>query len=223
LKSDTQEILDADRTEIRNSSSAGIVKTAELELYPRLSDFLRTELNVYSMRIDEKTSSNSRRSGGNKWLHPDVVGVENLTENWHPEIKDCVKQYADKKTRLWSFEVKTLINSSNVRESFFQTVSNSSWANFSYLVANSIRGDALEELRMLAGLHGVGVIRLDESNPSESVILIPAKERPEVNWDNANRLAAENTDFLRYIKLIRQFYQIGELRDSDWHITSRED
>ena len=102
LKSDTQEILDADRTEIRNSSSAGIVKTAELELYPRLSDFLRTELNVYSMRIDEKTSSNSRRSGGNKWLHPDVVGVENLTENWHPEIKDCVKQYADKKTRLWS-------------------------------------------------------------------------------------------------------------------------
>lgn len=51
----------------------------------------------------------------------------------HREVRDCVKQYSDKRTKLWSFEVKLLINRSNVRECFFQVVSNSSWANFGYL------------------------------------------------------------------------------------------
>lgn len=46
--------------------------------------------------------------------------------------------------------------------------------------------------------------------------MIPAKERSEIDWDTANRLTEENKDFLEYIKLIRQFYQIGEIRSSDW-------
>ncbi|WP_273720454.1 MULTISPECIES: hypothetical protein [unclassified Bartonella] len=46
--------------------------------------------------------------------------------------------------------------------------------------------------------------------------MIPAKERNEINWDTANRLLEENKDFSHYIKLIRQFYQTGEIRQSDW-------
>jgi hypothetical protein len=100
-----------------------------------------------------------------------------------------------------------LINRSNVRECFFQTVSNSSWANFGYLVAAEIEGqDTLKELRMLFAAHGIGLIKLDAENPSESQILIPAKERGEVAWDTVNRLANENKDFLEYVKLIKQFY-----------------
>ena len=125
-----------------------------------------------------------------------------------------MQQYSDKKTKLWSFEVKILINRSNVREVFFQAVSNSSWANFGYLVASEIEG--ADKLRMLASLHGIGFIRLDAENPSESQIMIPAKERNDVDWDTANRLTEENKDFLDYIKLIRQFYQTGENRQSDW-------
>ncbi|WP_244613972.1 hypothetical protein [Bartonella kosoyi] len=79
-------------------------------------------------------------------------------------------QYFDKKTKLWSFEIKILINRSNLRKAFFQTVSNSSWANFSYLVANEVEGvDTLKELRMLSSLHGIGFIRLDKENASERV------------------------------------------------------
>ena len=137
--------------------------------------------------------------------------------DWHQEVKDCVNQYSDKRTKLWSFEAKLLINRSNVRECFFQAVSNSSWANFGYLVAAELEGqDTLKELRILSAAHGIGVLKLDAENPSESQVLIPAKESSEINWDTANRLATENPDFLTYLKLVKQFYQTGEARAVDW-------
>lgn len=214
---DRAEIEYAESEEASTTSKTNSFTVKEHELYPVLSEFLWSELELYSKRIDEKRSRNTRGAGGNKWLYPDLVGMEDLSSDWHREIKDCVKQYSDKKTKLWSFEVKVLINRSNVREVFFQAVSNSSWANFGYLVASEIEGaNTLKELRMLASLHGIGIIRLDAENPSESQIMIPAKERMEVDWNTANRLLEENKDFLNYIKLIRQFYQTGEIRQSDW-------
>ncbi|GAA4663919.1 hypothetical protein [Bartonella pachyuromydis] len=101
-------------------------------------------------------------------------------------------------------------------------VSNSSWANFSYLVASEISGvDMLKELRMLSSLHGIGFIRLDRENFSESQIMFPAQERNEINFDIANRLLRENKYLFNYIKLIRQFYQTGEIRQSDWIISHK--
>ncbi|MGF7215080.1 hypothetical protein GGR92_001220 [Spirosoma lacussanchae] len=189
----------------------------EHALYPKLAEFIYLELKVHSKRIDEKKSSNRQGPGGNKWLYPDVVGMEILSSDWHQEVIDCVKQYADRKTKLWSFEVKLLVNRSNVREVFFQTVSNSSWANMAYLVAAEFEGrDTIKELRMLTSLHGLGVIRLNAENPAESEILIPAKERVDIDWNTVNRLVEENTDFRQYIRLVRQFYQTNDPRPKDW-------
>ena len=207
-KTDLDEVSNAESdniVDLGNDKTRGEIK--EQEMYEKLAEFLESELNVYSKRIDEKRSSNNRGKDGNVWLHPDMVGVEDLTKNWHPDIKDCVTQYGDTKTRLWSFEVKTLINSHNVRKSFFQTVSNSSWANFGYLVALEINASVNEELRILSSLHGIGVIRLDFVNPSESEIIIPAREEFDIDWDTANRLAVENPDFRDYITHIRCFYE----------------
>ncbi|WP_375647443.1 COG2958 family protein [Bartonella sp. CR84HXZ] len=207
--------IDAIEDNAKSRTEDGSVK--EHDLYPLLSKFLWSEFAVYSKRINEKCSRNKHGAGGNKWLYPDLVGMQDLSSEWNREIKDCVLQYFDKKTKLWSFEVKILINRSNLRKAFFQTVSNSSWANLSYLVASEIEGvDTLKELRMLSSLHGVGFIRLNKENSSESEILIPAKERSDIDWDTANRLVEENKDFLDYIKLIRQFYQTGEMRPLDW-------
>ncbi|UNE53427.1 COG2958 family protein [Bartonella machadoae] len=215
---DKDEIDEVEKSIVCSASKINDLSVREHDLYPLLSQFLWTELEVYSKRIDEKRSRNKHGNGGNKWLYPDVVGLQDLSNEWHPEIKDCVLQYFDKKTKLWSFEVKILINRSNLRQAFFQTVSNSSWANFSYLVASEIEGiDTLKELRILSSLHGIGFIRLDKENTSESQIIIPAKERSEIDWNTANRLIEENKDFFDYIKLIRQFYQTGEIRPSDWN------
>ena len=217
-KSDEIEIEEVESSSDTSATSSASIK--EHDLYPLLIDYLSSEHRLYSKRIDEKRSSNGRGPGGNKWLYPDVVSMEDLSQDWIREIKDCVKEYADKKTRLWSLEVKIRINRSNVREVFFQTVSNSSWANLGYLVAGEIEGaDTLKELRMLASLHGIGLIRLDADNPPESQIIIPARERYEVDWDTANRLVSENKDFLDYIKLVRQFYQTGDIRSADWDMS----
>ena len=101
----------------------------EQDLYPFLSEFLLSELTIYRKRINERRSTNDQRQGGNKWLYPDLAAMEDLSRDWDKDINDSVSLYADKKTKLWSFEVKVLINRSNVREVFFQAVSNSSWAN----------------------------------------------------------------------------------------------
>jgi len=216
-KSDSAEVAAAESAVVEPKADTNDAKLGEHALYPLLSLYLWEEFGVYSKRVDEKRSSNKRGPNGNRWLYPDVVGMEDLGAEWHQEVRDCVNQYSDKRTKLWSFEAKLLINRSNVRECFFQAVSNSSWANFGYLVAAEIEGqDTLKELRMLFAAHGIGLIKLDADNPADSQVLIPARERDEIDWDMANRLATENRDFLDYVKLVKQFYQTGEARLADW-------
>jgi len=218
-KSDSAEVAAVENVGVAAAVGKEEAKIGEYGLYPLLASYLWAEFEVYSKRIDEKRSSNKRGPNGNRWLYPDLVGMEDLGADWHQEVKDCVNQYSDKRTKLWSFEVKLLINRSNVRECFFQAVSNSSWANFGYLVAAEIEGqDTLKELRMLFAAHGIGLIKLDTDNPAESQVLIPARERDEIDWDMANRLATENRDFLDYVKLVKQFYQTGEARLADWDV-----
>ncbi len=130
------------------------------------------------MRIDEKRSKNSYGAGGNSWLHPDIVAMETIDKKWHKLVKSCIKYGNGQSVRLWSFEVKKELDSSNVRKSFFQAVSNSSWANEGYLVATKISNDKVEqELRMLSALHGIGIIILDIKRPLKSEILLPAKSK----------------------------------------------
>lgn len=223
-KSDVAEVAAAENTAATATIDAYGKTMGEHTLYPLLSLYLWEEFGVYSKRIDDKRSSNKRGPNGNHWLYPDVVGMEDLGAEWHQEVRDCVNQYSDKRTKLWSFEVKLLINRSNVRECFFQTVSNSSWGNFGYLVAAEIEGqDTLKELRMLFAAHGIGLIKLDTDNPAESQVLIPARERDEIDWDMGNRLATENRDFLEYVKLVKQFYQTGEARPENWDVLKTED
>lgn len=173
---------ESDQREIEIAESSSKTGLREFDLYPLLAEFLQSELGLYSKRIDEKRSSNTNGLNGNKWLYPDLVGMQDLSEDWHLEVKNCIREYSDHKTKLWSFEVKKLINRSNVREAFFQAVSNSSWANFGYLVAGEIQGHETEkELRILSSLHGIGCIQLEVKNPADSLILIPAVERYEID------------------------------------------
>ena len=191
---------------------------SEHDLYPILIDYLKTELNLYCQRIDEKRSKNSRGSGGNQWLHPDIVAMQPVDKEWNELIRSCVKQGAGQIVRLWSFEVKKELTGSNARKSFFQAVSNSSWANEGYLVATSISDSSVEqELRMLSALHGIGVILLNPENPSESEMMLPAKSRAEVDWQSVNRILVENADFKDYIELVSTYYQTGRVRARDWN------
>jgi len=209
--------IDEDNDEIEVSSK-GIKSLTERDLYPILIDYLKSELKLYCQRIDEKRSRNSRGSGGNQWLHPDIVAMQPIDKEWNELIRSCVKQGGGQSVRLWSFEVKKELNGTNARKSFFQAVSNSGWANEGYLVATSISDSNVEqELRMLSSLHGIGVILLNPENPSESEMVLPSKPRPEVDWQSVNRILVENADFKDYIELVSTYYQTGRVRAKDWN------
>lgn len=212
------EKTDSDEIESLEDTNVPINDTLPLEhdLYPILIEYLQVEHSLYVKRIDEKRSNNNRGPKGNEWLYPDLVALEDLVSQWSHKVTECAKQYGDKKAKLWSFEVKRKINSSNVRSTFFQCVSNSSWANFGYLAAAELDANAKNELRMLSSLHGIGFIELDVLSPADSQILIPAKEKSDLDWDSINRLGEANSDFLNYIDEISDFCLTGKTKRQDW-------
>lgn len=195
-----------------SDASAEVVRVMERDLYPMLIQFAASEFGATAFRIDEGTASNRRGPGGNKWLYPDVVALEALTAGLNKEVVEAVRQSGERRARLWSFEAKRLLNRSNVREAYFQAVSNSSWASFGYLVSAEIEGaETLKEIQMLYSVHGIGLIELDITSPTESIVRIPARERMAIEWSMCSRLADENRDFQNYIRRVRQFYQTGDL------------
>lgn len=210
---------DESLSEEEPSDEAPIHNTlSEHDLYPLLIDYLKSEHQLYCLRIDEKRSKNNLGCGGNQWLHPDIVAMEPVAQQWHQYVKSCVLQGGGQSVRLWSFEVKKTLTMGNVRKCFFQAVSNSSWASEGYLVATSIADSRVEqELRMLSALHGIGVILLSVTNPSESELLLPAKKRPEIDWQSVNRIVEENADFKDFIDLVSNYYQTGRVRSKDWN------
>ena len=219
-KVDEAEPDTTDENNIKDIDAPEYVTTAfsEQDLYPILIEYLKTELGLYSQRIDERRSKNTRGTKGNHWLHPDIVAMQPMDTEWNSLIQDCVKLGAGQRARLWSFEVKKELSRSNARTSFFQAVSNSSWANEGYLVATKISDNATEkELRMLSALHGIGVILLNVENPTESDMILPSKSRSEVDWESVNRILQENDDFKNYIDLVSTYYQTGKVRTRDWN------
>ncbi len=189
----------------------------EKDLYPILMKFLKSK-NIYSKRIDEKKSKNTYGSGGNKWLHPDIVGISIKDHFFDIETKNCLNNFNYNKIEMFSYEVKKVIKMSDVREYFFQAVSNSSWSNNGYLVATEIDPIAFKELTGLYSRLGIGFILLNTKEPEKSEIKLEAEHKKDVNWESIDRLLTENKDFKDFIIHIREYFQTGRIREEDWKI-----
>ncbi len=124
-----------------------------------------------------------------------------------------------KRHKIFSFELKKELSLSNLKESYFQAVSNSTWANEGYLVVKNIDKDVLDELRRLNQSFGIGVIKL-ESEISNSKILLPAKER-EIDIPTLNMLIEQSPkDFKPFMEEINKQIEKGldtpiEMNDFD--------
>ena len=195
----------------------GLVERTEADLYPVLQTFLLERESIVSKRIREQTSSNRRGRNGNKWLHPDIVGMHAPGREWLEVVRRCSRELPTRKAKLVAVEVKRVLSAGDVRQHFFQTVSNGTWANRAYLAAAEIRGeDTWRELETLCAAHGVGYIRIDPEDPDGCRILIPAREREEIDWASANRVAAENGDFRDYLQNVLNYLQTGSLMERLW-------
>jgi hypothetical protein len=152
--------------------------------------------------------------GQNEWLHPDLVGVYFPFRNYKNETLEMQHHLSISSIKLFSFEMKITMNFGNLRQSFFQTVSNSSWANEGYLVALNIDDEPTfkDELRRLNNAFGIGIIRLNAENVFESEILFPSKINTGIDWDTVNRLSTENKDFSDFLKLITEDCKLGKVK-----------
>lgn len=174
----------------------------ERELHPFLTYFANTYLNIYTKTIFHEKSSKRSYS---QWLHPDLVGVNFPIGEWETEVFDLGITYGSQLTKLSSFEVKKELTFSNIREAYFQAVSNSSWANEGYLVTAEILKDRefLSELKRLTSAFGIGIIKLDIYDPDAAEILYPAKKKFDIDWDTVNKLSKENPDYRDFIVRIK--------------------
>lgn len=180
----------------------------ESDLYPIFMEYIKSEHEYYPRRIDEKRSKNMNGANANKWLHPDVVALEAVDREWNNQVRNC----SERIFHLYSYELKKEITKSNLRESFYQAVSNSSWSNNGYLVTAKIKEESfiMSELKLLSDLHGIGVILLNVENPSESEILFHAKYRT-LDWRVINRIVIENSDFEAFINDVSLYKQTGQV------------
>lgn len=210
-------------TDILNNSDINVDQKVihEKELYEPIIEYLSIELNLYSVRIRENKSKNRNGPNGNKWLHPDIVSMKILDDNLNPIVQECFNASKSLKVSLLSFEVKKDLTLSNLKEYFFQAVSNSSWANESYLIVTSIANNAISELRILSSLHGIGVILFNEKNILNSSIIMSARSKYDVDWQSINRLVNENSDFLDYMDNVRAYLIGNMLNKHFWNKTHK--
>jgi hypothetical protein len=173
----------------------------EKDLHPFLTYFAYYHLRCYTKTINH---SHSPKKEFGEWVHPDIVGCYFPFDEWKNEVYELSSSIGNTTIRLFSFELKRELSFSNLRESFFQTVSNSSWANESYLVASEISKEQefRDELSRLSTSFGIGVIQLNVEDPNSSEIIFPATNRENIDWETINKLTM-NSDFKEFISTIK--------------------
>jgi hypothetical protein len=186
----------------------------ERELHPFLVYHAQYALKAFCKTINH---SKSGKKEFGEWVHPDIVGCYFPLGEWKPELVEFGYTIGNISVKLFSFEVKRALNFGNLRESFFQTVSNSSWANEGYLVAADISREEefLTEVQRLCSSFGIGLIALDLKDPDAAEVLYPAKYRESLDWDTMNKLAM-NSDFKEFLVRIKKDIAGKEFR-TEWY------
>ncbi|RVY70382.1 hypothetical protein ECC39_00385 [Helicobacter pylori] len=210
-----QKTLDAKEEDDEQSECSGTAKKQknsfhERVLHPLLVKFLSEDPNFKLLCKTIRHEECKKGEGGEcMWNYPDIVGVYFPYNKYKGETLKFLHHTGQEKHKLFSFELKKELSFSNLKESYFQAVSNSTWANEGYLVVfEEIKDKVLDELRRLNQSFGIGVIKL-ESEISNSKILLPAKER-EIDIPTLNMLVKQSPkDFKPFIEKINKQIEKG--------------
>ena len=178
----------------------------ERDLHKLLSSFLKNTDTFSKTIFHEKSFS---KDTNQIWTHPDMVGIKflNLKNKSSQEFLKSINKLDTFK--LSSYELKREINSDNeLKQAFFQAVSNSSWANYGYLVAFEFSGSLNEEMQRLNQSFGIGIIELN-ANPYQSKILFPATLK-ELDFRMIDKLCLNNKEFEKVIEQTEKLLTANE-------------
>lgn len=179
----------------------------ERDLHKLLSSYLKNT-GIYSKTIFHEQSTSGRDSF-QIWTHPDMIGIRflNLQTTVSQNFLKAIKQVDTFK--LSSYEIKKEIyNDSELKKAFFQAVSNSSWANYGYLVAFEVSDSLTDEIERLNQSFGIGVIELS-ANPYQSKVLFPPKYS-DLDFKTIDKLCLINKDFEKFIGLAEKLLTAEE-------------
>ncbi len=188
---------------------------SERDLHPLVCRFVNANqhFKAYIKTIFHESSSNTKK-GFNEWLHPDLVGAYLPFDDYDEVTLRLQKSLSMSSVKIFSFELKKDLNFSNLRQYYFQAVSNSSWAHEGYLVVGKLAEDSdlIDELRRLNNAFGIGLIKLNFESLDESEILFQSKVRAELDWNTVNRLIEENTHFKRFMEDVEEDLQLRKIK-----------
>ncbi|RVY56863.1 HTH domain-containing protein [Helicobacter pylori] len=206
---ETSNAEDDEQSECSGTAKKQKISFHERDLHPLLVKFLDKDPNFKLLCKTIRHEECKKGKGGEcMWNYPDIVGVYFPYNKYKGETLKFLHHTGQEKHKLFSFELKKELSFSNLKESYFQAVSNSTWANEGYLVVKNIKENVLDELRRLNQSFGIGVIKL-ESEISNSKILLPAKER-EIDIPTLNMLIEQSPkDFKPFMERINKQIEKG--------------
>jgi len=198
----------SDITEKSQPKEQGKKQTySEKNLHKLLSSYLKNK-KIYTKTILHEESKNSK-DDHQKWIHPDMIGIEFL--NLTSKVNKAFMKILNKSDtfKLTSYEIKKEINTDyELKKYYFQAVSNSSWANYGYLVALEINDNLKDEMQRLNESFGIGIIEL-KSNPYESEILFQSKFK-ELDFKTIDKLCKVNKSYEDFIEMTERMLTIDE-------------
>ncbi|HLP47998.1 MAG TPA: HTH domain-containing protein [Candidatus Kapabacteria bacterium] len=174
----------------------------ELLTYYTNSSLFKRGKSIYTKTICHEKSL---KPGCNQWVYPDMVGFYMPIDDWSTDVIELNRISDNNALQLYSFEIKVVLDRSNYRQSFFQAVSNSSWAHEGYLVTTEIAEDEelQTELKRLASSFGIGIIKLDLPDIDSSDVIYPARFRESLDWETINKLCDQNPEFKKFIQDVK--------------------
>ncbi len=193
---------------LTGTTASTLIKTSngaktynERDLHRLLATYLKSH-NIDSKTIYHEKSS-SKKDKNQKWVHPDMVGIEFLKlENTSSQALQWTVNRNDT-FKINSYEIKKEIHTDyELKEAFFQAVSNSSWANHGFLVAFYFNESLHDEIKRLSQAFGIGVIEL-KPNPYESQLLFPSNYK-ELDFKTIDKLCKINPEFEKFITHIEK-------------------
>lgn len=190
------EVNTLDVPKIVENKKSKVKSYEERDLHKLLSSFLKST-GEYSKTIFHEQSN--RTDEHQKWIHPDMVGIRFLKLQ-NQVSQGFLKTINRMETfKITSYEIKKEISSDyELKKSFFQAVSNSSWANYGYLVAFEFDDRLSDEMERLNQSFGIGIIELS-SNPYESKVIFPAKLK-NLDFKTIDKLCKINKDFEQFVE-----------------------
>ena len=216
-------------TEQKVDDSVLICRSAEIEeevpakyneraLHPVLVKYLDTNahFNCLTKTIYHEHSKKKSKNA-DKWTHPDLIGIYFPFNDYEKLTLDTLSLLNEKSYKIFAFEMKINISLGNLREYYFQAVSNSSWANEGYLVAPNISADDdfMSELSLLNNAFGIGVIKLNIEFPEQSEILFYAKQHDKIDVNMLDKLISKNDNVEEVFRNLVESNQLSRIVDKN--------